>query len=644
MLKPNIFCCLGLLMLMALPTQSQTRYYQWAHGLGSDGFDQAEALSLDKKGNLYVTGTFSDTIDLEPGSGRTRLGSPSSNIRSSLFLQKLDTAGNLKWARAILSEGSIRVNDLLTDGSGNIYFTGSFKGDRQTGRQDFGLTGIGFEELIAAAGEDIYVAKADSSGSLVWARGMKGSGFSEEGKALAQGPSGNIYVAGEFNGTVDFDPGPNSRELTPADARDAFVQKLTPGGALMWAKAIGGPQPDFATSLAVDPDGNIYVGGGFEDMADLDPGIGVDNVSANGGGDFFIAKLNSSGQYQWGYASGSAQGDDLLNSLVTDRNGNVYATGYFEGTVDFQPGPGNNRVTAEGGSQDIFLQKLDAEGASQWIVPIGGPGSDGPRDLALNQKGSLLLTGYFYGSVRFNPTTQVKAVDVTDVLMAQFSTSGNFEFARSIGSAGTDIGTGIAGNGQGDVFVTGSYRGDMSFGQGQFPFLLTHAGSSDIFTLRLTKCLDTTLSRNGQELRANQATGTYQWLSCGDSLQPVAGARQQTFRPDSNGRYAVALSAGSCQDTSACYTVRTVGQPGARVAGDVALYPQPAQDKLTIQAPEAYIGSRYQLHALDGQMLQSGIMRNPGATTLSVKQLPEGLYLLALQHADARTVRKVVIQ
>jgi hypothetical protein len=105
---------------MALPTQSQTRYYQWAHGLGSDGFDQAEALSLDKKGNLYVTGTFSDTIDLEPGSGRTRLGSPSSNIRSSLFLQKLDTAGNLKWARAILSEGSIRVNDLLTDGSGNI--------------------------------------------------------------------------------------------------------------------------------------------------------------------------------------------------------------------------------------------------------------------------------------------------------------------------------------------------------------------------------------------------------------------------------------------------------------------------------------------------------------------------------------------
>lgn len=641
MLKTTISSCLGLLMLMALTTQSQTRYYQWAHGLGSDERDIAQALSLDKKGNLYVTGVFQDTIDLEPGNGRTRFGSSSSTIDRSLFLQKLDTAGNLKWARAILSEGSIRVNDLLTDGSGNIYFTGFFRGDPGDGRQDFDLGGQP-EELIAAAGRDIYVAKADSSGSLVWARGMKGSGVAEEGEALAQGPSGNIYVAGEFNGTVDFDPGPNSRELTPADARDAFVQKLTPGGALMWAKAIGGPQPDFATSLAVDPDGNIYVGGGFEDMADLDPGSGVDNVSANGDGDFFIAKLNSAGQYQWGYGSGSAQGDDLLNSLVTDSNGNVYGTGIFEGTVDFQPGPGNNRVTAEG-SDDIFLQKLNAEGASQWIVPIGGPGSDHPRELALNQKGSILLTGYYEDSLRFNPTTQLKAFGGNDVLMAQFSTGGNFEFARSIGGAGDDVGTGIAGNDQGDVFITGYYMDVMSFGQGQFPFLLTHAGSLDIFTLRLTKCLDTTLSRNGQELRANQATGTYQWLSCGDSLQPVAGARQQTFRPDSNGRYAVALSSGSCQDTSACYTVRTVGQPGARVAGDVALYPQPAQDQLTIQAPEAYVGSRYQLHALDGQMLRSGIMRNPGATTLSVKQLPEGFYLLALQHADARTVRKVVI-
>ncbi len=633
MLNKNLTLLFAFLLLLSTMATAQTHYYQWAHGIGSNFADIGKAISLDEQNNLYVAGFFQDTADFDPGNSTTKLGADA----RGLFIQKFDTAANLMWAKRLTSAGTIMVEDLLTDGSGNFYITGHFGG-----RVDFN-PGSGFEYLEAKVGDDIFLAKYDASGNLIWANVMKGDGVFATGYALSQDPAGKVYMAGEFGGTVDFDPGTNSRELTSSDERDAFIQKLNPNGSLVWAKAIGGPEFDFINGLAIDPNGNIYAGGGFESSIDLNPGNSVNNFSSNGRADFFVVKLNDAGQYQWGYTSGSAQGDELIESIEANQNGKIYTSGFFTNTVDFKPGPGSNSITVKG-FRDIFVQKLDAQGNSEWVEPIGGPGEDKPKALHINQQNGIFMTGFFTDSIRFNQKEKVVSIGKEDVLMYQMSQDGDFGYARNIGSAKDDRGVSVTANDQGDLFLTGSFQGSMAFGSGNFPFLLNSAGKRDIFSLRLTQCLDTTLSQNGAQLTANQEQGTYQWLDCSNGLSPVNNANQQTFQPESNGRYAVALASDGCTDTSACYQVQSVGRDLVKSDKAVSIFPIPAKDQLTFQAPTSYQGGRYQLKSLKGQTLRSGPIQKPASTNVKVAELPSGLYLLMIQNGETQRFQKVVIQ
>ncbi|MEB3295528.1 MAG: hypothetical protein VKJ24_20435, partial [Synechococcales bacterium] len=182
--------------------------------------------------------------------------------------------------------------------------------------------------------------------------------------------AGNVYTTGYFQGTADFDPGSSVASLTSVGEHDIYVTKSDPSGNLFWVKRIGGIGEDVAQAIRVDSAGNIYLAGGFADKVDFDPGTGVANLNATGSTSMFVTKLDGNGNLVW---AKSMEGSELgyVTSLEVDTSGNVYLTGEFSQTVDFDPGISTSPLTSKGDT-DIFVSKLDSNGNFLWAKGVGG--------------------------------------------------------------------------------------------------------------------------------------------------------------------------------------------------------------------------------------------------------------------------------
>ena len=198
-----------------------------------------------------------------------------------------------------------------------------------------------------------------------------GGASSEYGYSIAVDSSGNVYTTGYFQGTVDFDPGTGTSNLTSAGSTDVFVSKLDSSGNFVWAKRLGGASSDYGYSIAVDSSGNVYTTGYFEGTADFDPGAGTSNLTSAGSGDVFVSKLDSSGALVWAKGFGGTS-NDRGQSIAVDSSGNVYTTGYFAGTVDFDPGAGTSNLTSAGGD-DVFVLKLTSSGEALTVALVYVP-------------------------------------------------------------------------------------------------------------------------------------------------------------------------------------------------------------------------------------------------------------------------------
>ena len=202
-----------------------------------------------------------------------------------------------------------------------------------------------------------------------------GSTLSDNGASIAVDGSGNIYTTGTFTGTVDFDPGAGIANLISAGVEDIFVSKLDASGNFVWAKSMGGTSPDQGYSIAVDGSGNVYTTGYFLGTADFDPSVGTLNITSIGSTDIFVSKLDASGNFVWAKGIGGAT-DDFGNSIAVDGSGNVYTTGYFQETVDFDPNAGTANLSSVGG-RDIFISKLSPTVLSIELINFKGKNTEG---------------------------------------------------------------------------------------------------------------------------------------------------------------------------------------------------------------------------------------------------------------------------
>ncbi len=373
--------------------------FEWAWTTENSTEIAGEGIAVDDSGNVYVTGNLQGSADMDPGPGVVNVSSAG---YMDMFLVRLDTSGNLVWAKAFGSVDDDRGQAVAVDASGNVLVTGNFSDtvDFDPGPGNGNRTSSGFK--------DIFVLKLDSSGDLVWVTSV-GGGYQDEGHAIASDAAGNILLTGEFRDTVDFDPGLGVFPLSvngniPEVVSDVFVLKLDSSGGFVWAGRMGGGLGDIGRGIAVDPLGNIYTAGIFGGVAvDFDPGTDTSVLRSNGPIDFFVQKLDASCNFLWAKGAGGPSYESA-NAIAVDALGNAYIAGAFIEKVDFDPGPGEFFV--ESNSEDFFLLKLGSSGAFNWAYTYGQPNvNKGDRGfgVAVDADGSVYSTGYFSGSVDFDP-------------------------------------------------------------------------------------------------------------------------------------------------------------------------------------------------------------------------------------------------
>jgi hypothetical protein len=326
------------------------------------------------------------------------------------------------------------------------------------------------------------------SPNWVWAKSMGdsllggGNGFS-----IATDASGNVYTSGSFGGTVDFDPGAGVFNMTANGYDDIFISKSDSAGNFIWTKAMGDTVSDWGYSIAIDALDNVYITGYFQDTVDFDPGTGTFILTAAGNIDIFILKLDSAGNFIWAKTMGSTN-NDFGHSIALDASANVYISGQFSLTVDFDPGVGVFNLTSAGGF-DIFVCKLDSSGNFVWAKAMGGTGNDYAESIALDASGNIYSTGVFVGTVDLDPDTSVNfilnAAGGTDIFISKLDNSGNFVWAKAIGGTSNDFPYDIAIDAQGDVYATGYFKGTADFDPGAGTFNLIAGGLADIFISKL---------------------------------------------------------------------------------------------------------------------------------------------------------------
>ena len=381
--------------------------YVWAFNFGGTNLDEAASATVDKQGNVYITGYFrGQGVDFDPSVTGTALlnsngeGGGDPGFGGDIFVAKYNSNGQYIWA---FNTGGTTLGDngivIASDAAANIYVTGYFRENI-----DFDPSPGSVHNLDAATGT-IFVAKYNTNGNYLWAFNLGEGNFDNTSFGMKLDASANIYLTGFFQGSnIDFNPSPTvTNALSSNGDYDIFVAKYTTDGQYDWAFNIGGFNTDIGRDICVDPSGNVYVAGSFNGAnIDFDPSPGGSAYLTSNAADVFVAKYNSSGQYQWAHSYGSS-GDDVAYGLAFANN-NLYVSGGFYGTMNFNPGGTDNLVS--NGGKDAYMSKFDANGNYKCAFSIGGQNDEDGYRIVADQSGNIIISGILSSSnVDFNPTS-----------------------------------------------------------------------------------------------------------------------------------------------------------------------------------------------------------------------------------------------
>lgn len=391
---------------------------------------------------------------------------------------------SFQWVKAFSGTATDEGSAIATDASDNVYITGSFEGvtdfDPGPGTYTLNSNNVNFS--------DIFIAKLDASGNLLWAGSMGVPNSDDKGESIAVDAAGNVYITGNFSGTVDFDPGPSTYTLAAAGAgSDIFVLKLNTSGNLVWARNMGGTSSEYSYGIAVDASANVYTTGFFNATSDFDPGPATYTIASKGSLDVFVSKLDAGGNFVWAKNLGGTS-SEVGYSIAVDGSSNVYTTGNFKGSCDFDPSAATYTI-ASGGGDDIFVSKLDAGGNFVWAKSMkssSGTNNSG-RCVRADASGNVYTSGFYNGTTDFDPgpaTYTLNSGGVSNGFVSKLDASGNFSWVGELRGTSAVV-MSIALDASGNVYGTGSFDGSVDFDPTATTYSLSSVtNSEDIYLFK----------------------------------------------------------------------------------------------------------------------------------------------------------------
>lgn len=414
-------------------------------------------------------------------------------------------------SQSVISNGGIDIFIAKYDSLGNVLWSKNFGGISSDYPSDiscdiFGnvflvsyFSGtISFDSILLASNGlvDIAVAKLNPEGNVLWAKNFGGS-LSDYGSDITSDAAGNVYVAGYFSGTVSFD----SFSFTSAGESDGYTMKCDSAGNVIWAKQVQSTTPVFLFSMDVDLSGNALVSGRFSGQANIE----TQSLTSDGDNDVLMVKYNTNGVLQWAKRAGG-NNFDCGFGISADVDGNIFVTGSFRGSADF----GSINLTSVG-EDDLFIAKYNSAGNIIWANSAGGMGIDRANNITTDIYGNGYITGLYNQDCSFG-NVSVSSVGGDDIFVAKYNNIGNLLYVKSAGGSGNENSWGIFMQKPGLAYLSGMFEDSVFFGSA----LLTGTGEdaflwsiADMLRLSLlaknATCVQTP---NGKAVVANIINGT----------------------------------------------------------------------------------------------------------------------------------------
>jgi hypothetical protein len=451
----------------------------WSTYLGGGNEDRGRGVTTDGNGNVYVTGYAESGFPTTSGAYQGSYGG-GERFGGDAFLSRFTNSGSLSYSTYLGGGSRDEGYGVTTDGSGNVYVTGVAR---------FGFpTTSGAYQTSNAGGDDAFLSKFSSGGSLSWSTYLGGNN-GEGGEGVTTDGSGNVYVTGLADNTFPTTSGAYQGSF--GGLFDAFLSKFTSSGSLSWSTYLGGSAIDAGRGVTTDGSGNVYVTGDAASGFPITSGA-YQGSFGSGTQDAFLSKFTSSGSLSWStYLGGS--GFDRGFGITTDGSGNVYVTGSADTTF---PTTSGAYQTSYDSTTDAFLSKFTSSGSLSWSTYLGGSNFDEGRGVTTDGSGNVYVTGHAESGF---PTTsgayQQSNEGGNDPFLSKFTSSGSLSYSTYLGGGSNDRGRGVTTDGSGNVYVTG--WADTTFPTTSGAYQGSNAGESDAF---LTK-----FNFNSADMGTNQA-------------------------------------------------------------------------------------------------------------------------------------------
>jgi hypothetical protein len=356
---------------------------KWVSAPGGPGYDMGEGIAPDQAGGAYVTGSFEQTMRFR----RTGETIVSKGLRDG-YLARYGSNSEAIWAKAIGGTAQDGMADVGSDAAGNVYVVGTVRGEID----------IDGASRFTTAEAGLLVASFDASGALRWARVSAGQGDAFGG-AIAVTPQGDVFVAGPYRrGDADLDNDGEADLPVAPENYDAFIARFDTNGALIWAKAVSGPDFESITGLAVAGNGDLLLTGEGGGLADFD-GNGSPDVNEKGRArNRFLARYNGAGEFVWVRTFAVDVGWHLATNEA-----HILLSGAYVGPLDLDDdGTSDGRAYGDGKTEG-FVAILADDGTVRQVLTIVGPDDDQARAAGFSPDNkALYVTGYIRQTADFN--------------------------------------------------------------------------------------------------------------------------------------------------------------------------------------------------------------------------------------------------
>lgn len=618
----------------------------WSTYYGGSNVDIGLSLEVDTAGHLYMVGrTNSQSGIATTGSHQPVKAGTSSGYDA--FVVKFDTSGSPVWGTYFGGTGAEGTESIsiAADRYNNFYLAGN--------TQSVNMATAGAHQSARPGGQDGFLAKFNTSGSLSWAT-YYGTNMNDYINAVTTDTSGNIIITGHTQGTTGLSTS-GAYLPTGNGGTDGFVAKFDSTGQRIWATYYGGSGYDKIEKLSTDSNNAIYLAGVTESLTDIASASPHQNT-LGGLQDFCLAKLNSSGLLVWSTYYGGSENE--IFPALTNANGTLYLTG--------ETGSANNISTPDGikpiynnSYSEGVLAMFNSGGQHMWGTYLGGDATDGGRAITILGNETIFVAGktssasgtstagayqMFLGG---NEDGWLSKINMCHLPAAPTAITGNTVVCENSeqqytipASSGADAYVWSVPNGWVGTSTTDTLNVIAGANAGEIKVIAVNTcGASDTLSISVTVNLAPVpaISRSGNILSVSQTFSSYQWLLNGD---PISGATAPTYVVTGNGDYTLQVSGSNgCMGISNAITVTGHTAINDLEQLGVKVYPNPFSQQLSITVPFDLILA---ITDLSGRIIYRS-SASKGTKEINLDKLLAGNYLLYAYHTNGQSLGTTVL-